>query len=62
MGSTTENGRGREEVIKKENEKEAIVIMEQNERFCMFPIRYNHIWKMYKKSVANFCMGTQLRL
>lgn len=60
MGSL-ENGiegatNGREE-HEEETEQEPI-LMEQSERFCMFPIRYKQVWEMYKKAMASFWTGT----
>ncbi|KAG5011967.1 hypothetical protein JHK82_024142 [Glycine max] len=52
MGSLENNGahKARDE---KEHEQEPI-LMEQSQRFCMFPICYKQIWEMYKKVEANF--------
>ncbi|KAI7735269.1 hypothetical protein M8C21_009403, partial [Ambrosia artemisiifolia] len=36
------------------NEKEEPILSEQNQRFCMFPVRYNQLWEMYKKAQASF--------
>ncbi|KAG6726635.1 ribonucleoside-diphosphate reductase small chain A isoform X2 [Carya illinoinensis] len=44
---------GREEDKEEEKEEEPI-LKEQNERFCMFPIRYKQLWEMYKKAEASF--------
>lgn len=30
------------------------ILMENPQRFCMFPIKYNEIWEMYKKAEASF--------
>jgi ribonucleoside-diphosphate reductase subunit M2 len=30
---------------------------ENNDRFCMFPIKYPEIWEMYKKAEASFWTG-----
>lgn len=30
------------------------ILVENNDRFCMFPIRYPSVWEMYKKAVASF--------
>ncbi|KAL8242823.1 hypothetical protein R6Q59_013125 [Mikania micrantha] len=35
------------------NDEEPI-LAEQNQRFCMFPVRYNQLWEMYKKAQASF--------
>lgn len=53
MGSLT-NGDGR--VVNEEKEEEPI-LMEQSQRFCMFPIRYPQLWEMYKKAEASFWTG-----
>lgn len=57
MGSL-ENGthKAREE---QEQEQEPILV-EQSQRFCMFPIRYKQIWEMYKKAEASFWTGTYI--
>ena len=37
------------------NKENAEPLLQNNEsRFCMFPIKYEDIWKMYKKAVASF--------
>lgn len=30
---------------------------ENPNRFCMFPIKYNEVWEMYKKAEASFWTG-----
>jgi ribonucleoside-diphosphate reductase subunit M2 len=30
------------------------ILAENEDRFCMFPIRYKNVWEMYKKAVASF--------
>ncbi|KAF5738607.1 Ribonucleoside-diphosphate reductase small chain A -like protein [Tripterygium wilfordii] len=58
MGSLTNGvGRGREG----EEEVEPI-LKEQNQRFCMFPIRYNQLWEMYKKAEASFWTAEEVDL
>ncbi|CAL8991642.1 unnamed protein product [Prunus brigantina] len=64
MGSL-ENGiegatNGREE-HEEETEQEPI-LMEQSERFCMFPIRYKQVWEMYKKAMASFWTAEEVDL
>ncbi|XP_071716295.1 ribonucleoside-diphosphate reductase small chain A [Rutidosis leptorrhynchoides] len=44
-----------------EDEQEPI-LMEQNQRFCMFPIRYHQLWEMYKKSQASFWVAEEVDL
>lgn len=39
------------------NEEEEPILEEQNQRFCMFPVRYNQLWEMYKKAQASFWTG-----
>ena len=39
------------------NEEEEPILKEQNQRFCMFPIRYKPLWEMYKKAEASFWTG-----
>ncbi|KAD2393972.1 hypothetical protein E3N88_40949 [Mikania micrantha] len=36
------------------DEEEEPILAEQNQRFCMFPFRYNQLWEMYKKAQASF--------
>ncbi|GLJ07048.1 hypothetical protein SUGI_0056510 [Cryptomeria japonica] len=35
-------------------EDEEAILMENPQRFCMFPINYTQVWEMYKKAVASF--------
>jgi hypothetical protein len=52
------NGReDRKEKEEEEEEEEEPILKEQNQRFCMFPIRYNQLWEMYKKAEASFWTG-----
>ncbi|BBG93290.1 ribonucleotide reductase 2A [Prunus dulcis] len=51
---------GREE-HEEETEQEPI-LMEQSERFCMFPIRYKQVWEMYKKAMASFWTAEEVDL
>ncbi|XP_068658825.1 ribonucleoside-diphosphate reductase small chain A isoform X2 [Aristolochia californica] len=44
-----------------EGEEEPI-LMEQTHRFCMFPIRYKHLWEMYKKAEASFWTAEEVDL
>lgn len=41
-----------------DEEGEEPILKEQNQRFCMFPIRYKQLWEMYKKAEASFWTGT----
>ena len=34
------------------------LLAESSDRFCMFPVRYQEIWKMYKMAEASFWTGT----
>jgi ribonucleoside-diphosphate reductase subunit M2 len=53
------NGReDRKETEEEEEEEEEPILKEQNQRFCMFPIRYKQLWEMYKKAEASFWTGT----
>lgn len=47
--------------LRKEEEDEPI-LMEQSQRFCMFPIRYNQLWEMYKKAEASFWTAEEVDL
>lgn len=40
-----------------EEEAEESILMEQSQRFCMFPIKYPQLWEMYKKAEASFWTG-----
>lgn len=44
------------------NDEEEPILMEQNQRFCMFPIRYHQLWEMYKKSQASFWAAEEVDL
>lgn len=45
-----------------EEEEDEPILMEQNQRFCMFPIRYQQLWEMYKKSQASFWTAEEVDL
>lgn len=49
------------ERIREEDEQEPI-LKEQNQRFCMFPIRYKELWEMYKKAEASFWTAEEVDL
>jgi ribonucleotide reductase beta subunit family protein with ferritin-like domain len=36
--------------------------LSDTERFCLFPIRYQEVWKMYKKQVASFWTSDEIDL
>ncbi|KAK9060584.1 hypothetical protein SSX86_021290 [Deinandra increscens subsp. villosa] len=44
------------------NGEEEPILSEQNQRFCMFPVRYNQLWEMYKKSQASFWTAEEVDL
>jgi len=54
MGSLENNG------VDKARDEQEPILMEQSQRFCMFPIRYKQIWEMYKKAEASFWTGSYL--
>lgn len=60
MGSLTNDEAERElhkqEEFQEEEEEEPI-LMEQPQKYCMFPIMYPQLWEMYKKAVASFWTG-----
>ncbi|KAK2980458.1 hypothetical protein RJ640_028866 [Escallonia rubra] len=47
--------------LEEEDEHEPI-LMEQPQRFCMFPIRYPQLWEMYKKAEASFWTAEEVDL
>ncbi|XP_011010286.1 PREDICTED: ribonucleoside-diphosphate reductase small chain A isoform X3 [Populus euphratica] len=49
------------ERIREEDEQDPI-LKEQNQRFCMFPIRYKELWEMYKKAEASFWTAEEVDL
>ncbi|CAK9178913.1 unnamed protein product [Ilex paraguariensis] len=53
---------GTERGLLHEEEKEEPILMEQSQRFCMFPIRYPQIWEMYKKAQASFWTAKEVDL
>lgn len=53
MGSLKD---GQRRDLEEEESKEPL-LMAQNQRFTMFPIRYKPIWEMYKKAEASFWTG-----
>ncbi|KAL8242821.1 hypothetical protein R6Q59_013123 [Mikania micrantha] len=44
------------------DEEEEPILAEQNQRFCMFPVRYNQLWEMYKKAQASFWIAEEADL
>ncbi|XP_056161687.1 ribonucleoside-diphosphate reductase small chain A-like [Syzygium oleosum] len=56
---TLRNGAEREEAGEEEEEP---ILKKQNQRFCMFPIRYKPLWEMYKKAEASFWTAEEVDL
>ncbi|MED6155369.1 Ribonucleoside-diphosphate reductase small chain A [Stylosanthes scabra] len=52
---------GTDKPVKDEHEHEPI-LKEQTQRFCMFPIRHNQLWQMYKKAEASFWTAEEVDL
>lgn len=52
----TERGLPEQKEIEEQEEEEPI-LMEQPQKFCMFPIKYPQLWEMYKKAEASFWTG-----
>ncbi|CAL5395561.1 unnamed protein product [Camellia sinensis] len=61
MDSLT-NGVGRGLHEGKEEEGVEPILMENSQRFCMFPIRYPQVWEMYKKAEASFWTAEEVDL
>ncbi|EPS65786.1 hypothetical protein M569_08989 [Genlisea aurea] len=54
---------GDNEISVPDHEKgEEPILMEQKQRFCMFPITYPHLWEMYKKAEASFWTAEEVDL
>ncbi|KAL6535334.1 hypothetical protein OROMI_026708 [Orobanche minor] len=45
-----------------EEEDEEPILMEQSQKFCMFPIKYPQLWEMYKKEEASFWTAEEVDL
>ncbi|KAJ6764151.1 RIBONUCLEOSIDE-DIPHOSPHATE REDUCTASE SMALL CHAIN A [Salix koriyanagi] len=45
---------GTKSELNREEDEQEPILKEQNQRFCMFPIRYKELWEMYKKAEASF--------
>ncbi|KAK9933498.1 hypothetical protein M0R45_020695 [Rubus argutus] len=45
-----------------EHQEEEPILAEQTQRFCMFPIRYQQLWEMYKKAEASFWTAEEVDL
>ncbi|XP_058208542.1 ribonucleoside-diphosphate reductase small chain A [Rhododendron vialii] len=61
MGSLT-NGVGSVLNEEREEKEEEPILMEQSQRFSMFPIRYPLLWEMYKKAEASFWTAEEVDL
>ncbi|XP_050373931.1 ribonucleoside-diphosphate reductase small chain A [Argentina anserina] len=53
--------------LRTEDDKEEVevyepILAEQTQRFCMFPIRYQQLWEMYKKAEASFWTAEEVDL
>ncbi|GMH40360.1 hypothetical protein BSKO_08264 [Bryopsis sp. KO-2023] len=44
------------------SEEEEPLLKENPDRFCMFPIRYQEVWEMYKKAEASFWTAEEVDL
>lgn len=56
MGSLRNGGKdGGEE---RQEEEEEPILVESSQRYCMFPVRYDQLWEMYKKAQASFWTGS----
>ena len=52
---------GEADVSTRSDEQVEPLLAESSDRFCMFPVRYQEIWKMYKMAEASFWTGTRAR-
>ena len=52
----------KERQIMKEHEKDEVLLIENNLRFVMFPIKYHEIWAAYKKLEASFWTSEEIEL
>jgi len=48
--------------MKKKEQEEEPILMENPNRFVLFPIKYPDIWKMYKEHVASFWTAEEIDL
>ncbi|GMH29271.1 hypothetical protein Nepgr_031114 [Nepenthes gracilis] len=62
MGSPRNGVERRRDTEEEEEERGEPILMEQSQRFCMFPIRYNQLWEMYKKAEASFWTAEEVDL
>ncbi|KAI3459340.1 hypothetical protein Pfo_016003 [Paulownia fortunei] len=58
----TERGLPEQKDIEEEEEEEEPILMEQPQKFCMFPIEYPQLWEMYKKAEASFWTAEEVDL
>lgn len=60
MGSLRNGGKdgGKE----RQEEEEEPILAESSQRFCMFPVRYDPLWEMYKKAQASFWTAEEVDL
>lgn len=56
-GETAMGSYGRAEVNDAAADSGEPILEEQNQRFCMFPVKYRELWEMYKKAEASFWTG-----
>ncbi|XP_010512621.1 PREDICTED: ribonucleoside-diphosphate reductase small chain A-like isoform X2 [Camelina sativa] len=61
MGSL-KDGQRRDMEEEEEDESKEPLLMAQNQRFTMFPVRYKSIWEMYKKAEASFWTAEEVDL
>ncbi|GKV19522.1 hypothetical protein SLEP1_g29767 [Rubroshorea leprosula] len=55
-------GRGDRGKDEGEEVEEEPILKQQNQRFCMFPIKYQPLWEMYKKAEASFWTAEEVDL
>ena len=47
-------------LVSKDMDKDEPILMENKQRFVLFPIQNNEIWKMYKKHMASFWTAEEI--
>ncbi|KAK4433979.1 Ribonucleoside-diphosphate reductase small chain A [Sesamum alatum] len=50
------------EIEEEEEEEGEPILMEQPQKYCMFPIKYPQLWEMYKKAEASFWTAEEVDL
>ncbi|CAI0559946.1 unnamed protein product [Linum tenue] len=60
LDNVADKAMGREKQLAEEQDEP--ILEEQNQRFCMFPIKYKQLWEMYKKAVASFWTAEEVDL